>query len=64
VIVMEAAPLPPDSDDDAITAALVAAIQSGATRKAAVATVTADLGVQKRRVFDIATSLPRHEAPR
>jgi 16S rRNA (cytidine1402-2'-O)-methyltransferase len=64
VIVLESAPPPPDSDDDTIAAALRAAMERGATRKAAVATVTADLGVQKRRVFDIATSLPRHEAPR
>lgn len=64
VVVVDGAPPPPESDDNAITAALRAEMARGATRKAAVATVTADLGVQKRRVFDIATSLPRPEAPR
>ena len=64
VVVIDSAPPPADADETAITAALTQEISGGATRKAAVATVTASLGAQKRRVFDIATSLPRYEAPR
>ncbi len=64
VVVIERAPPPADADETAITAALIREIAGGATRKAAVATVTASLGAPKRRVFDIATSLPRYEAPR
>ena len=64
VIVIEAAPPPAPSDDAAITVALAAEMARGASRKAAVATVTTGLGASKRRVYDIATSLPRYEAPR
>lgn len=59
VIVVEGAPADGPADDTAITAALVRAMDGGESRKAAIATVTAALGVSKRRVFDIATSLPR-----
>jgi 16S rRNA (cytidine1402-2'-O)-methyltransferase len=59
VLVLEAAPADGPADDDAITSALVTAMAGGDSRKAAIATVTAALGVSKRRVFDIATSLPR-----
>lgn len=61
VVVVEGAPPPADSDDATITAALVREIERGATRKAAIATVTTDLAVQKRRVFDIAIALPRSD---
>jgi 16S rRNA (cytidine1402-2'-O)-methyltransferase len=46
-------------DDDTIRVALVAEIERGADRKAAIATVMAALRLPKRRVYDIATSLPR-----
>ena len=39
--------------------ALQQAIGNGQTRSTAVATVMGDLGVPKRRVYDIATALPR-----
>ncbi|MFN8022215.1 MAG: 16S rRNA (cytidine(1402)-2'-O)-methyltransferase [Acidimicrobiales bacterium] len=61
VLVLDGAAPPAAADDDAIRAALRAALSRGDTRKDAVATVTATLGVPKRRVFDLATSLPRHE---
>ena len=47
------------ADDEAIRAALVTALGHGATRKDAIATVSAGLAVPKRRVFDIATTMPR-----
>lgn len=59
VLVLAGAAPAPVADDDAIRAALHAALERGVTRKDAVATVTAELGVAKRRVFDLATSLPR-----
>ena len=62
VVVLAGAPPEGPADDDRITAALREAMARGDTRKAAIATVTASLGVSKRRVFDIATALPR--APR
>ncbi|MCB9393252.1 MAG: 16S rRNA (cytidine(1402)-2'-O)-methyltransferase [Acidimicrobiaceae bacterium] len=63
VIVLAGAPPAPDADDDTIRAALREALARGSTRKDAVATVTAALGVPKRRVFDLATSLPRPTEP-
>lgn len=59
VLVLEGARAAPPADDDEVRAALVTALGRGATRKDAIATVTADLAVSKRRVFDIATHLPR-----
>ena len=59
VVVLEAAAAPEVADDDAVRAALVTALEGGATRKDAIATVTVDLAVSKRRVFDIAMTLPR-----
>ena len=46
-------------DDDRIRAELLSAIEAGDDRRSAVATVTAALGVPKRRVYEIATTLPR-----
>jgi 16S rRNA (cytidine1402-2'-O)-methyltransferase len=59
VVVIEGAHEPAEADDPTIHAALIAAVQGGATRKDAIATVTTDLAVPKRRVFDIAMTLPR-----
>ena len=59
VVVVQGAPPGPPADDEAIRAAVDTALRAGDTRKVAIATVTATLGVSKRRVFDIATSMPR-----
>lgn len=59
VVVLAGAPPDAPADDDAIRSALVGAIADGHTRSDAVATVVATLGVAKRRVYDIATTLPR-----
>lgn len=64
VVVIEGATAPPVADDAALQAALVAAMNGGATRKDAIATVTTDFAVPKRRVFDIAMTLPRSHAAR
>ncbi len=63
VVVVAGAPPPDVADDAAIERSLRAELARGTTRKAAVATVTAALRVPKRRVFDIATTLPRDAAP-
>jgi 16S rRNA (cytidine1402-2'-O)-methyltransferase len=49
----------PSADDDQVRSALSDAYARGDDRKAAIATVAAALRVPKRRVYDIATSLPR-----
>jgi 16S rRNA (cytidine1402-2'-O)-methyltransferase len=59
VVVLEGAPAAPPADDAAIAAALTDAIANGLSRSDAVATVVRALSVPKRRVYDIATSLPR-----
>lgn len=64
VVVVEGADEPPVADDPTIHAALVTALHRGATRKDAIATVTTDLAVPKRRVFDIAMTLPRESPAR
>jgi len=63
VVVLEGRHDDAPADDDAIRAALAAAIGGGADRKTAIATVTAALGVPKRRAYDIATTLPRTTPP-
>lgn len=59
VLVLEGAPAAPPADDAAIAAALTDAMANGLSRSDAVATVVSTLSVPKRRVYDIATSLPR-----
>lgn len=59
VLAGRAPDVPTDVDDEQIRAALARAIEGGADRRAAVATVTSALGVPKRRVYDLATALPR-----
>ncbi len=59
VVVLDGAPDAAPPDDDAIRDALLAAIADGESRSGAVATVMDTLGVAKRRVYDIATTLPR-----
>ncbi len=48
-----------DTTDDAITDALRMALAAGADRRAAIATVTTSTGASKRRVYDLALTLPR-----
>ncbi len=61
VIVCAGAPLadPSDCTDADIVAALTVALGSGRDRRAAVADVTSDLGVPKRRVYDLAVGMRR-----
>ena len=59
VRVVEGAPAPIEADDDAIVAALQAALGGGADRRTAIAPVMATTGAAKRRVYDLALQIPR-----
>lgn len=59
VLVLEGATPPPAATDDDLLAALRQAIAAGQDRKTAIATVTATLGVPKKRVYALALTLPK-----
>ena len=59
VIVLNGAPPAVEADDEAIVAALRAALGSGADRRTAIATVMEQTGAAKRRVYDLALQIPR-----
>jgi len=59
VVLAGATPMVVDVSDDDVRGALRTALDGGADRRAAIATVVADLHVAKRRVYDIAVTLPR-----
>lgn len=62
VVVVEGAPSV-EIDDDTIRAALSAALAQGVSRRDAVATVSGDLAVGKRRVYDLALGIPGGVTP-
>ncbi|MCQ3806815.1 MAG: 16S rRNA (cytidine(1402)-2'-O)-methyltransferase [Acidimicrobiaceae bacterium] len=53
VLVLEGAPEPPEPDDETIVAALDLALAQGLGSRDAAASVAADLGVSKRRAYDL-----------
>lgn len=59
VVVVEGAPLADAADDSAVLAALHMALATGADRRTAIATVMAETGAAKRRVYDLALTIPR-----
>jgi 16S rRNA (cytidine1402-2'-O)-methyltransferase len=59
VVVLEGAPAAAAADDAAIVAALRMALAAGTDRRAAIATVMASTGAAKRRVYDLALTIPR-----
>lgn len=59
VVVLEGAPAPADASDEQILVALRGAMGGGADRRAAIATVMAATGASKRRVYDLALTIPR-----
>lgn len=60
VVILEGAPNAVAAvTDDAITGALRMALVGGADRRTAIATVSAATGAGKRRVYDLALSIPR-----
>jgi 16S rRNA (cytidine1402-2'-O)-methyltransferase len=60
-VVLEGAPPRADATDDDIVTALRMALQSGADRRTAIATVMSSTGAAKRRVYDLALTIPRNE---
>ena len=59
VVVIEGAPPAVEATDDDLRDALLEALAAGADRRTAIATVMAAHGAAKRRVYDIALTLPR-----
>ena len=59
VVVLEGAPAAADATDEQILAALHEAMGGGADRRAAITTVMAATGAAKRRVYDLALTIPR-----
>lgn len=59
VIVLEGAPAAAEATDDQIVAALRMALDGGADRRTAIATVMVETGAPKRRVYDLALTIPR-----
>lgn len=59
VIVLDGAPVPTALDDDAIVDALRRELDAGADRRAAIATVVDLTRTSKRRVYDLALTIPR-----
>ena len=53
VLVLEGAPAAPEPDDETIVAALDLALARGSSSRDAAASVAADLGVSKRRAYDL-----------
>ena len=58
VLVVAGAPAPDPADDDAVVAALEAALAAGASKRDAAASVASALGVPKRRAYALAVELP------
>ena len=59
LIVEGASPVVADASDEAVSDALRMALAGGADRRTAIATVTAATGANKRRVYDLALTIPR-----
>jgi 16S rRNA (cytidine1402-2'-O)-methyltransferase len=59
VVVLEGAPKNAPATDDDILDALRMALRSGADRRSAIATVMTTTGAAKRRVYDLALTIPR-----
>lgn len=59
VVVLEGAAPPAEASDEQILVALRGALGGGADRRSAIATVMAATGAPKRRVYDLALTIPR-----
>ncbi len=59
VVVLEGAPAAAAADDETVLAALRMALMAGVDRRTAVATVMSSTGAAKRRVYDLALTIPR-----
>jgi 16S rRNA C1402 (ribose-2'-O) methylase RsmI len=59
VVVLEGAPAAMAADDGAILDLLRAELHDGVDRRTAIATVMSATGAAKRRVYDLALTIPR-----
>lgn len=59
VVVVEGAPRAAEATDEQIVDALRTVMQGGADRRTAIATVMSTTGANKRRVYDLALTIPR-----
>ena len=59
VVIVEGAPDVAVATDDAIVSALRTTLAGGADRRTAIATVMASTGASKRRIYDLALTIPR-----
>jgi 16S rRNA (cytidine1402-2'-O)-methyltransferase len=59
VLVLQGAPIGAEATDEQILGALRAALGGGADRRSSIATVMAATGAAKRRVYDLALTIPR-----
>jgi 16S rRNA (cytidine1402-2'-O)-methyltransferase len=59
VVVLDGAPAAASADDGAILGMLRAELQGGVDRRTAIATVMSATGAAKRRVYDLALTIPR-----
>ena len=59
VVVLQGAPAPLEATDAMILDALHMALRGGADRRSAIATVMSSTGANKRRVYDLALTIPR-----
>ena len=62
VVIIEGTPAPPDADDGTIVASLQHELANGSDRRTAIATVMAVTGASKKRVYDLALTIPRSPA--
>jgi 16S rRNA (cytidine1402-2'-O)-methyltransferase len=62
VVVIEGAGAPAAATDDDVRAALAQLLDRGVDRRTAIATVMAEHGAAKRRVYDLALGIPRRPA--
>ena len=62
LVIIEGTPAPPDADDGTIVASLQHELANGSDRRTAIATVMAATGASKKRVYDLALTIPRSPA--
>lgn len=62
-VVIEGAAPPAAATDDDLRASLTTLLDNGIDRRTAISTVMADHGAAKRRVYDLALTIPRRQAP-
>lgn len=63
VLVLDGAPQAPPADDDAVRAAVAGALAEGLSVRDAASSVAAELGVARRRAYDVALTLARPPSP-